>query len=166
MANRDSKGRFIPGNKVSMKHGHGFDGITKEKAIKYTKKFYAKVPLKEWGLIVERAVKDAQGIQRVEEIIVDEFGEEIERNVVERGVKADARAREFIANYAIGKPTERVHVEHTIDMDLERDDPKKRLFGKLEELHSATIDGVYSTVQPRNGKTQSSSIDLLSSGTD
>ena len=146
---RGKGGKFLPGNQMA-KGTTTPGGINREKAFRYSKRFYTRVSLKDWGDIVDRAVLDAKGQKEIIHIYIDDDGEEIDREVIQEFKKADPRARDFIAYYAIGKPQERITIDHNIEVEV-NDDPRDRILGKVEELRNSVIEGSYNIVQSRNG---------------
>jgi len=129
MPDRDEKGRLLPGNQLAKGKGRP----RREVEEKYLKTLSAAVSLKDWRAIVERAVQQA--------------------------LDGDDKARAFLANYLIGRPTEYLNADVTSNNERMGGDltDEQRLaaigaaFSAIGSGLSASVDGRAASVDPAGG---------------
>jgi len=153
---RNSNGTFKKGNSLTRKSKGGRP--TRKTEEKYLKAMIGKVPLTKWRQIADRAVQDAMGQDRTITVTVDVNGNELGRETTSQRIDVVNAARAWLSDHLMGKPVDRMEVEHHVPQEFEDVDPKDELHKQIEKLRSEyVIEGDFS-VEIRDPKEIDSSV--------
>lgn len=137
MPERDSKGRFLPGNGVAKRTQ--FNGpLSSDIRHTYFEKFIRKLTVTKWNKLVDKHIDQA--------------------------IKGDVKSARLIFDYALGKPTQRIVIDEPVDDTPER--ARNTIMEKLERLQSTIVEGEYRVVRTGNGKTGNGTVGSSSSERD